>query len=166
MELLTVVAVLGILVTLTFPLIEPMRARAERVVCMGNLRSLHVSMSAYLNDHKRWPQCPPDASDLEYDNFWIAAMKPYGVTEKGWLCPSIARKMKFQRLEQREKEQVSRVHYMPSDFDEKPITPHEFPTQPWFMEIGGPHGNGNLLIQGGGNLRELMDIIKELESSN
>ncbi len=34
------------------------------------------------------------------------------------------------------------------------------------MEIGGPHGNGNILIQADGTMRELMDLIRALESQN
>lgn len=164
-ELLTAIAIVGLLATLAVPMIEPMRARAGRLVCMANLRSLHVSMSAYLSDHKSWPQSDPEANDVEFDNFWLASMEPYGVTEKGWLCPTIARMTQHDRLKKSEMEQASRLHYLPTDFDAKPITPHKFPTHPWFMETGGPHGRGNLIIRGDGSLRELQDLIEEIEGA-
>jgi len=50
--------------------------------------------------------------------------------------------------------------YIATPFDDKPTTPHEWPTQTWFAEVGNMHGHGNLIIFTDGSISELNTVIK------
>ncbi len=53
----------------------------------------------------------------------------------------------------------ARIDYIATPFDDKPFTPHQWPRQPWFIESGDVHGNGNLLIFTDGSISEVNDLI-------
>jgi hypothetical protein len=52
-------------------------------------------------------------------------------------------------------------------FDDKPMTPHQWPRQPWFVENANVHGNGQLIIFTDGSIADLLSLVKseEVESS-
>jgi hypothetical protein len=50
------------------------------------------------------------------------------------------------------------LDYMPMPFDDKPTTPHQWSRQPWFVEIGDVHGNGNLIIFTDGSISDLKTV--------
>jgi len=50
-ELIVVIAIIGILVALLFPAIDKIREQARRVTCRSNLHQLHVACISYANDH-------------------------------------------------------------------------------------------------------------------
>jgi hypothetical protein len=52
----------------------------------------------------------------------------------------------------------ARIDYIPMPFDDKPETPHRWPTAPWFAETGDVHGNGNLIIFTDGSISDLKTI--------
>ncbi len=39
------------------------------------------------------------------------------------------------------------------------MTPHKWPRQPWFIETGDVHGNGNLIIYTDGSIGETNDLV-------
>jgi len=165
-ELVIVMAIMGLLATLLFPALSSMRARAEKAVCIGNIRSIYVSLSAYLTDNGHWPQIPEDVLKAQPDQqrdigakFWVDTLKPYGATEKVWTCPTLGRKYEEDPSKFSE---YPRIHYVPSEFDEKPMTPRSAAAMPWVIEIGSLHGGGNLLIRADGGVRELDDLLREL----
>jgi hypothetical protein len=43
-------------------------------------------------------------------------------------------------------------------FDDKPMTPFQWPRQPWFAEIGNVHGNGNLIVFADGSISDLKTV--------
>jgi hypothetical protein len=43
-------------------------------------------------------------------------------------------------------------------FDDKPASPHQWPRQPWFAEVGDVHGNGNLIVFTDGSISDLKTI--------
>ncbi len=51
-EILVVIGVLSLLVALVFPAVQSAVARAESARCLGQLKSLGVSLSSYLADHE------------------------------------------------------------------------------------------------------------------
>ena len=157
-ELVIVIAMLGMLTALVFPALTPMRDRAERVVCIGNLRSLYVSLNTYLIDNKHWPQVPDDIDQTQLPKFWVQALSNYGATEKVWTCPSLKRRYTEKPENFLE---YPEIHYMPGEFDANPLTPHKWPAMPWAMEIGSMHGDGNMIIRADGGLRNLNDLLKE-----
>src|SRR5579864_5987304 len=92
LEILVVVVVIGILATLLIPVVSTMKARAQRVQCMGNLRSLYAATELYIQQNGSWPQIPmndSDSAEQDYANAWIAALAPFGPTQKTWICPTV-----------------------------------------------------------------------------
>lgn len=158
LELLTVVVVIGILVVLLLPLWSKMRARAQRVQCTSNLRSLYVATETYIQQNGSWPQivtAESDSDEQDYARAWIAALKPFGVSEKSWICPTI--QTLLGNPDYMKAENV-RVDYFACPFDDRPMTPHQWPKQPWFAETGDVHGNGNLIIFTDGSISDMNTI--------
>jgi len=86
---------------------------------------------------------------------WIATLKPFGPSEKSWICPTIQNLM--QNPDYTKSENV-RVDYIATPFDDKPTTPHQWPRQPWFIETGDVHGHGNLIIFTDGSITDLRTV--------
>jgi type II secretory pathway pseudopilin PulG len=155
-ELTIVIVVLGILVTLLIVGLQSMPARAQRVQCTANLRSLYVATESYIQQNSGWPQIPiaddSDSAEQNYASAWIAALKPFGVAEKTWICPTIQNLLGNPDYT---KSENVRVDYSSTPFDDKMISPHQWPKQPWFIENGDVHGNGNLIIYTDGSVSDL-----------
>jgi hypothetical protein len=138
-----------------------MRARAQRVQCMGNLRSLYVAAESYVQQNGNWPQIGSDDSDTaeqDYATAWVAALTPFGPSQKTWTCPTIQELMHNPDLS---KPENVRVDYIATPFDDKPTTPHQWPKQPWFIETADVHGNGNLIIFTDGSISDLKTVTKK-----
>lgn len=58
-ELLVVVAVVGILIGVLLPSLSGARRAARNTVCMNNIRQFVVADTAYLNDHRCFPVMSP-----------------------------------------------------------------------------------------------------------
>jgi len=163
LEVFIAIAVIAILAILLLPVFSVMRSRAQRVQCTVNLRSLYAAANLYLNQNGSWPQVPmpdsdSDSDDQEYATGWIAALSPFGVTQKIWICPRIQELLQNPDLS---KPENVRVDYVATPFDDKPMTPRQWPTQPWFAETGDVHGNGNLIIFTDGSISDLNTVAKK-----
>jgi prepilin-type N-terminal cleavage/methylation domain-containing protein len=163
LELLTVVVVIGILILLLLPTLAAMRARAQRGQCTANLRTLYIATEAYIQQNGSFPQISmadddSDSADLNYASAWITALKPFGVSEKSWICPTI--QTLLGNPDYMKPENI-RVDYMACAFDDKPMTPHQWQKQPWFAEVGDVHGNGNLVILTDGSVNDLKTITQQ-----
>jgi len=155
MELTTVMAVIAILAVLIFPAYEQVRSRVERVNCSNNLHQLYVGASAYLQEYKHWPQISPtllSAPNHAYDEAWIEAYLPFGISRQAWICPTIQRELGGPDFTQ---PQNYRTDYIAMPYDPKPLTPTTWPSQPWFAERGNVHGTGNLIILANGSVTDL-----------
>ncbi len=160
LEILIVAVIIGILATLLFPVVSTLRARAQRVQCMANLRNLYVAADLYVQQNGSWPQIGEEDSDSgeqDYARRWINALAPFGPTQKTWICPTIQNLLGNPDLSD---PQNVRVDYVASAFDDKPITPHRWPRQPWFAEVGDVHGNGNLLVFADGSISDLSTVAR------
>jgi len=98
LELLIAVAVVAILATIAIPVTSQFRARAQRVQCTTNLRNLYVAADLYVQQNETWPQVDESDDDenspMDFGNNWIALLKPFGVSEKTWICPTIQELLK------------------------------------------------------------------------
>jgi prepilin-type N-terminal cleavage/methylation domain-containing protein len=161
LELCIVIVVVGILAVLLIPVLGKMQARAQRAQCMANLRSLYAATELYIQQNGSWPQIPlsdeSDAAELIHAKTWIAALAPFGPTQKTWICPTIQSGMGNPDLN---KPENMRIDYGMTTFDDKPTTPHQWPRQPWFAEVGDVHGNGNLMIFTDGSIMDLNTLAK------
>jgi prepilin-type N-terminal cleavage/methylation domain-containing protein len=169
LELLCVLAVLSILVTLSAPLAGRFRSRAQGQQCVANLQGLGVHTQAYLTDHNNvWPQIsqsgsgtpsPGQQAETTADR-WIAALSPYGATDKVWRCPTIEGKIKTNGSPEALKNK--RLDYVPTQFNEEPGAALQWPSHPWFIERTPNHGVGPYLLQAKGRVVSMEDLLKEL----
>lgn len=54
----------------------------------------------------------------------------------------------------------TRIGYTPMSFDDKPTTPHQWAGQPWFVENGDVHVNGQLIIFTDGSVKDLKTVAE------
>ena len=166
LELLTVIAIVGILAVILLPAIWNAKSRAQRAQCTANLRNLYLATESYIQQNGGWPQISGTDSDTDERDeavAWIAALKPFGPTEKTWICPTIQELM--QNPDYMKAENV-RVDYIATPFDDKPTTPHQWPRQPWFVESGDVHGNGNLIVFTDGSISDLNTVAPKTSPSS
>lgn len=159
LELAMVVVIIGILATLLLPVYAGFRARAEKAQCIANLHTLYIAADLFLQRNGSWPQIPRSSSDTdghEFANAWIDALAPFGPGRKSWICPTMEGLLHNPDYTQ---PQNARIDYIPMNFDDKPTTPHRWPRQPWFVESGDVHGDGNLLIYTDGSVAEVGDLL-------
>jgi prepilin-type N-terminal cleavage/methylation domain-containing protein len=158
-ELLIVVAIIGILVTLSIPVISVLRGRAQRSQCTANLHSLYVAADLYVQDKGSWPQIRLTSQDesalQDYAKQWIDALRQFGPAEKTWICPTI---QSLSGSPDYLDPQNIRSDYFAMPFDDKMVTPHRWPRQPWFVEVGDIHGNGNLMVFADGSVSDLKTV--------
>ena len=157
LELLIVVAIVGIMLTLLLPSIGPIRDRVERVVCTGNLRSVYCALGAYVSDNESWPQCPEESDRAAIEKFWMTTLQDYGTKEETWTCPTLKRAIVLSASKAKD---APKMHYVPTDFDDDPQTPHKWPAMPWVVEIGNMHACGNLLIRSDGVVTTMNEVIR------
>ena len=158
LELLAVMILIAILATMLLPLLSQIQNRIEKVGCMNNLRSLHVAANLYLQQNGKWPQIDPQllkSTTHEYDVEWIQALTPFGGPRASWICPTVQRQLRGPDYTQ---PKFTRIDYLATPFDDKPNTPLKWSSQPWFVEKGDVHGNGNLLIFPDGSISELKNM--------
>lgn len=161
-ELLACLAILGFLVSVTALSWPKLMASAASVRCLGNMRSLHVSLGSYVHDVGHWPQIPEGidtaaagGDDSTYEDWWLNELKNYGGTPEVWQCPTIQR-----LVAQKAKDGRPKLHYVPTPFDAQSITPYRWSTQPWLIEIGNMHGRGAHICFPDGSIRTMDDILK------
>jgi len=166
LELVVVIAIVAILAVLAVPIISNLRKRAQRVQCTVNLKNLGIGANLYLQQNNEiWPQIRPTATGSaseDYANAWIAALEPFNVPRKTWICPTIQNGLDSPDYSTAD---VARIDYFATTFDDKPGTAHEWPKQPWFIETGSVHGNGNLILFTDGSITDLNTVVQSAGSN-
>lgn len=158
---MTVVIIILILLLLVIAVTSRLRAKAEAAKCTSNLRSLGIAANAYLQDQSHWPQIDPLLlkNDRErYARDWVEILRPYGLTEQNWICPTTQRAMGNPDFT---KPENARVDYLAMPFDRERSTPTRWARHPWFIERGDVHGNGNLLLLSNGQVQSVGDYYQK-----
>jgi type II secretory pathway pseudopilin PulG len=151
-------AVICILAILTMPAFQAARNHIERINCTNNLHQLYVAASAYYQQNRIWPQVNPSllgGANNAYDEAWIEALQPFGAARATWICPTMQRYLGNPDYTQ---PQNYRADYIAMPFDNKSLSPGQWPQYPWFIERGNAHGNGNLLILANGSVTDLYTL--------
>ena len=81
-ELLTVIAIIGILASILIPVVSSVRASARAAVCISNLREIHMGFTLYAEDHNgRFPSGGNNNyiqfADGQQNVRWNGAIFPY-----------------------------------------------------------------------------------------
>lgn len=148
LEMLAVVGILVVLVAISFPILETIRPRVERIVCINNLKNLRVAFGEYAVSG--WPQVPGrmELGSLDEQRWWLEkTKKDLGLSERAWQCPTIRRL--FASAPEKER---PLIHYLPTPFPAEPNKANQWPQMPWFIEIGNAHGEGNLIVRQNGTV--------------
>lgn len=155
-ELLVAIAIIAILAGLAIQGYSKVSASVSKGKCFANLRSLHVSFAAYIQDIGHWPQQPdfPTAYSQQYQDWWLKTMEPYTQSREVWKCPLLK---KFGAYDSQGSK--LEIHYTPTRFDARPTTPYRWAKQPWLIEVSNIHGNGPLLLMPDGSIRNLTDLV-------
>lgn len=147
-----VVLMLGIVITIS----DSVRKNAEKVKCVSNMKTLHASFMAYMEDVGHWPQLPGDEdkdwTEEEFFRFFILALEPYGTAKDTWLCPSDKVMIGQKKLDQDESKEFF-GSYVPTRFDERANTPFRW-NQPWIVERGDLHGKGAHILMPDGSIHD------------
>lgn len=162
LELAVVMVIIAILASMLLPITAGMRTRAEEARCIANLKNLYIGAAGYLQANGEWPQIPNTLIKEDpqgYAKKWVSALSPYGIPHQTWICPTIQRQ-RGQPISSIEEEGTYRVDYIGMAFDEKPSSPYPPNPFPWFVEVAGFHGRGNLLILSDGSTTSVADMSR------
>jgi prepilin-type N-terminal cleavage/methylation domain-containing protein len=173
LELLGAVVILGILAGIGFPLFVQFRDRAETVLCGSKLRGLYNGTAAYVHDNQAWPSILPSTraehsggagkeGAASFDARWVEALKPYGISEQDWYCPTQERaRLRRGVAASSEKDpRPARIDYTPTLFQGGGMAPYQWPKHPWFIERGSPHGTGPQIILTNGAVVSIDEVIR------
>ena len=131
-----VLVIISILAVLAMPVFTSLNAHAQNVVCLGNLRGLHTSLTACLIDHDSvWPQIPDTMTDdVAISKWWKETLTPYGMTERYLTCPA-----DLPKNDKRKPGHPFESSYVITNFDELPNRAFLW-KQPWAIERWENHG--------------------------
>ena len=89
-ELLTVIAIIGVLAALLVPVIGSVRAQARAAQCASNLRQIGMGILGYANEHGgNLPQVAHVGGSGFEDASWIRTLRPWlGNADSVRICPS------------------------------------------------------------------------------
>ena len=158
-ELLAVIVIILILALLFGASYSKIGASVAKAKCISNLRALQAGFESYVSDKGMWPQLPvnTDVTTAQTEDMWFAIMDPYlDNSREVWLCPVL----KALRLKGTDGS-LLRMHYVPTRFDANRISPHRWPVQPWFIEVGNAHGTGPLIMFTDGSIKSLQDFFNK-----
>lgn len=151
LELVIVIALLGILMVLMVPSFRQIIPKAHEVVCISHLRGLWLGFSPCSTDGTGWPQVPASIQigSRAEQQWWIdTASERFGIDHKLWVCPSIKKLLGAPNATNG----VPLIDYMPTLFDPNPSTPNKWAAMPWFIEIANSHGRGCLMVLPDGSI--------------
>ena len=155
------VTLVAVLVSLAFWGYEPVKEKAFSVICISKIKSIHSGLTASLSDNGIWPQAPNLAPEA-LDEWWINTLKPYGVTQKTWICPT----MKQLASANGDTTSALKSSYVIARFDDKPNSAYKYQTQPWLIEKADFHRNGPNVCFPDGSVQSLESILNKKNQIN
>ncbi|MET0263518.1 MAG: DUF1559 domain-containing protein [Rariglobus sp.] len=76
-ELLAVIAIIGILAAIIIPITGSVREKARSSQCLSNLRQIGIGMNLYAQSNKGKLPAPLAAPSNWYNDSWMTAVQPY-----------------------------------------------------------------------------------------
>src|ERR1017187_9235950 len=73
-ELLTVIAIIGVLIALLFPAIKSALGKAETTKAQQGVSGLATAFKAYYTEYGRWPATTTDPSGIISTTNWMVAL--------------------------------------------------------------------------------------------
>ena len=97
-ELLTVIAIIGLLAAILIPTVGAVRASARQAQSISNLRQLGIALTSFAQDHKGSFPSTTHGSPTESES-WIFTLRPYtGNVDDVRICPLDPRREERRRL--------------------------------------------------------------------
>jgi type II secretory pathway pseudopilin PulG len=159
LELAAVVFIVSLLVVLAIPNLRQFMTRAGEAGCMANMRSINVGLRGYMQDHGSvWPQGPTPNEERPWEDFWLAVLRPYGINDRTWRCPTIDSSLAAGGAA---REDRPRVHYVPTLFSAEPGAAYKWATQPWLIERASAHDQGALICFPDGSIKSFSKVLAE-----
>ncbi len=87
-ELLVVLAIIGILAALLLPTIAHGKRKAQQIQCVGNLHQLGLALHAYLADNNFYPSYPGWCEQLQGEGLRISKGATPWLERGVWRCPA------------------------------------------------------------------------------
>ena len=93
-EVLVVVAIIGILASLLMPSLKKSRESARRAICLSNLKQHHIAIHLYTDDNDQYLPSNFTGSDVSDPNthatIFLKEIAVYmGTSRKGYECPGV-----------------------------------------------------------------------------
>ncbi len=160
LETVIVLLIVLILAAFLLPNYPRILAAVQKAVCVSNMRSIHVGLSSYLQDHGDvWPQGPPPEQTKAWEKFWINTLEKQEIPAGTWRCPTISTQTAAGQTAQQSSEPL--MHYAPTMFDATPGIARRWATQPWLIERADAHGAGPLICFPDGSIKDLRKVLAE-----
>ena len=86
-EMLIVLAIIGILVAVLLPVFVRVRAAAQTTTCASNLHQVGLAMTLYANDHNRYYPSAREVAPFGKCG-WVSPLEPYVKATQVFTCPS------------------------------------------------------------------------------
>lgn len=150
LEVIIVMGIVGSLLLLSVPTYKKVQEKMKKVVCISRMKRIYQAMDDYVKEKGHWPQSPAEENAMSEDEewqWWILTMRDYGVSEEHWLCP-----VEEDEMKKNPGKAKSVISYIPGEFDRRQMTPYRW-NQPWLMERGNFHGEGNHMLMPDGSVR-------------
>ena len=92
-ELMVVIAIIGILVAMLLPVLANAKARQQRVQCIGNLHQMGIALQTVLSNNHGYPQLIESRHSgwfyqLEVEGFGVSQPMQRFVESGVWRCPT------------------------------------------------------------------------------
>lgn len=97
-ELLMVIAIIGILAALLLPSLTESKRKAQQIACASNLRQLGVGLRVFVENYKFYPTISAPTNNHLLGGTWLAQLErgglevanpvPYYYQQGIWRCPS------------------------------------------------------------------------------
>jgi type II secretory pathway pseudopilin PulG len=155
-EIIVCVGILATLSTLIFYVYPPILNKAQTILCVSRMKSIHAALSTNLVDKQSWPQPPGDLEETQLQAWWVTELTPYGINKKTWMCPTITQIQGMKEISTN-----YRSSYSVTSFEKTPSAPYKWALQPWLIEVAGLHSEGPHICFPDGAVQNMNNLIKK-----